>query len=337
MNNKRHLLDDRSPIFVMGCPDSGNNLLALMLNAHSNISIFLGTHYYPLFAPDRHRYGNLRNRKNAQWLVRDLAQTIRARDLDVDVPSADEVLHELTDGSFEGVLTAFLRVYARRHGKSRIGERTSRHFIYLQEILERYPTSPVVYTMRDPRDIAVNLREGLQTPFEITVLDWNRALRNYREAARPVHLVRYEKLVTRPEQTLQAVCDFLGENFEPQMLEFYRSTPQHFRRNPHHRKLASPLDTEDIGVYKQLTQKQLAFIEAGCASGMEYMGYAFSGHRPKTDAEIVAPAPPGFLTKVVNALRYYGLNRERWRLGFTRWKIVLRLRVRYIVGLGFLR
>ena len=109
------------------------------------------------------------------------------------------------------------------------------------------------------------------------------------------------------------------------MLEFYRSTPKHFRTNPHHMNLAKPIFTTEIGVYKKLTPNQIQFIEAGCSEGMEYMNYQFTSEKPKTTVEINHPSEPGFIKKVINAIRYYGLNAYRWRMGIVRWKIVLRL------------
>src|ERR1700681_4511642 len=51
-------------IFVMGCQRSGTTLVARILDSHSRISIYPGTHYYLLFSADRHCYGDLSKSSN---------------------------------------------------------------------------------------------------------------------------------------------------------------------------------------------------------------------------------------------------------------------------------
>ena len=48
----------------------------------------------------------------------------------------------------------------------------------------------------------------------------NRPVEEWQEDPR-VRLVRYEELVRDCEETLRGVCDFLGESYEPAMLDFH--------------------------------------------------------------------------------------------------------------------
>jgi hypothetical protein len=80
-------------------------------------------------------------------------------------------------------------------------------------------------------------------------------------------------------------------------------------------------------------------IERDCAAGMVAMGYAFTGS-PPVDRQIpvlVAGDRPSFVVHAFKRLRYYGTNGDRWRRGALRWKIMLRVRARYIARMGLLR
>ena len=320
----------------MGCQGSGNNLVGLILARHSRIAVYLGTHYYVLFAGDRHRYGNLARSANLTRLVRDFAEISEARG--VKTPEPAEILEALVEPTFEGVLTAFLRSYAQGQGAARVGERTSRHYLYLGEILNGFPDSPVIFTTRDPRDVAFTLRAGLGTGLEGSIRAWNSAFRSYLNAPRPVHVVRYEDLVQEPAKTVAGICAFLAERYELAMLRFYEQTPAHFQALPHHRRLFRPLDATSVGEFKQLSPEEIATVEAGCAEGMEAWGYPFTASRPErrpaSQAEQRRSARGGGL---MDRLRYYRWNRARWRQALLRWKIVLRVRARYVLLLGFLR
>lgn len=323
------------PFFIMGCQGSGNNLVGLILARHSRISVYLGTHYYVLFAADRHRYGKLDKSSNLTRLVRDFAEISKGRG--VRAPEAEEILEALVEPTFEGVLTAFLRCHGRVAGAARVGERTSQHYLYLREILAGFPESPVIFMTRDPRDTAFTLRAGLGTGLDGSVRSWNRAFRSYVEAARPVHLVRYEDLVQRPVDTVEGICAFLGERYEPAMQRFFEQTPAHFQALPHHRRLFRPLDTTSVGVFRQLSAEEVETIEASCAEGMEAWGYPFTASRTeRRRTRLVEPRGPT-LGALTDRLRYYRWNWERWRPGLVRWKIVLRVRGRYILLLGFMR
>lgn len=321
------------PFFIMGCQGSGNSLLGLILARHSRIAVLLGSHYYPLFAPDRHRYGDLRKSSNLVRLIRDVREISKARG--ANVPETHEVLDALVEPTFEGVLTAFLNLHARVEGKVRVGERTSQHYLYLREIMTGFPRSPVIFTMRDPRDIAVTIRGGLGTSLDGSIRAWKRAFASYSQALRPVHLVRYEDLVRSPADTVSRTCAFLAESYEPSMLRFFEQTPEQFRALPHHRKLFQPLDEASVGLFTRMPIQEIAQIEACCEEEMEAMGYAFSTTR-RDRGEARLPEGRSVWGTWIDRLRYYRWSPDRRRLGVSRWKIVLRVRLRYLMILGFL-
>lgn len=322
------------PFFVMGCQGSGNTLLSLMLARHSRIAVFLGSHFYPLFAPDRHRYGDLRKASNRSRLVHDVRSITEARG--ASAPEAAAILDAVVEPTFEGVLTAFLRAHARRMGKVRAGERTSQHYLYLREILEGFPDSPVVFTVRDPRDIAITIQEGLGTGLRGAAEAWNRAFLSLSEASRPLCVIRYEDLVRHPAETLGGICDFLGERYEPAMLRFFEQTPDEFRGLPHHSRLFQPLDDASVGDFERMNAREIAWIEASCAEGMQALGYPFTTSR-RDGPQIRLTERRRLPGLVFDRARYYGRDRRRWRAGAARWKMVLRLRARYVVRLGFVR
>lgn len=318
----------------MGCQGSGNTLLGLILARHSRIATFIGSHYYPLLAPDRHRYGDLRRSPNLVRLIRDYREITTARG--ASVPETHEILAALPEPSFEGVLTAILDVYARGEGKARVGERTSRHYLYLREIMADFPDSPVIFTIRDPRDVAFTIRGGLGTSLDGAIRAWNDAYVSYSRASRPVHLVRYEELVRMPADTLARICAFLGESYEPAMLRFFEQTPETYRALPHHGKLFQPVDEASVGEFTRMPAREIAQIEAGCADGMRALGYAFTTGR-RDRVEVSPPDEQAIWGSVIDRLRYYRCNPDRWRPGLVRWKVVLRLRARHLATLGFLR
>jgi hypothetical protein len=113
---------------------------------------------------------------------------------------------------------------ARQAGKTRLVEKTPRHIHCIDSILETLPSARIVYMIRDGRDVACslarrvgNMKHGVERWLEdntagVAALD-----------AHPgrIHLLRFEDLIEQPERTLRALCDFLGEPYDEQMLRYH--------------------------------------------------------------------------------------------------------------------
>lgn len=311
------------PLFIVGAPRSGTTLFSQILNSHSRIGIYHETHYYPLFRPDLDRYGDLRQLANLKQFIKDLREVTRIQGF-MTPPPVEDFLAALPEPSFEGVFAALLWLHARKEGKMRGGDKTPGHHAYLDEIMAKFPQSPVIFILRDPRDTILSMQRAFGTSLKGAAWTWNQAFASYRKFSRQVHLVRYEDLVGAPRKTIESACAFIGETFEAEMFRFAGHIPHRLTTRPIFKKLAQDVDTESVGGYRRLSPEQIARIEALCAEGMEALGYAFTGSRP-TAAAMTAPSKIDFF---LDRLRYYGLDWKRWRRGWMRWKIVLRLRAR---------
>lgn len=139
---------------------------------------------------------------------------------------------------------AFIDYEARRHGKSVGCDQTPRNLYYLPELLDIFPEAIAIVMIRDPRDVFLSQKnrwrrralDSSRTPrwqavrtwsgFHpvTTSLLWRGGIRAGDKMAlhpRVTH-VRFEDLVVDPELTVRHLCDKLGVDYEPQMLEVPR-------------------------------------------------------------------------------------------------------------------
>ena len=323
----------RAPaFFIMGCRRSGTSLVGQILNSHSRLAVYHESYYYPIFRRELHWYGDLRRGGNLSRLIKDVRETLRAQRL--EPPSAEEIRREVVTPSFEGVLDALLHGYALGEGKVRAGDKTPEHYRHLPDILANFPDSPVIFVVRDPRDTILSIRRNFGTSLQDAIRSWNEATLSYTRAADRVHLVRYEELVQNPEEVVRGICEHLGEPFEEAMFLFHEQIPEWMRRPGG--KLDEPVNTGSIGRFREMEPDDVREIEAGCAEGMRTLGYDFSGPVPPVRHAVhtAAPAAPPFALLLLERLRYYGTNRERWRRGWLRWRMMARVRARYLTRLG---
>ncbi|QOJ18789.1 MAG: sulfotransferase [Phycisphaeraceae bacterium] len=206
-----HARSEADAIFIGGCGRSGTTLFKQLLNRHSRLAC----------GPETSLYGLPFNPANIgpYWdiPVRELERRARAhRNL---ITFADEFYEE------------FLRV----EGKKRWADKTPNNVRVVMKLLTWYPRGRFIHVIRDGRDTVCSLRHHpkekvvngrivpvkVNNPIAKCAQRWvddtsdGLALRSHPRCLE----VRYEELVAEPEQCVRRVCDFLGEPYEPAMLE----------------------------------------------------------------------------------------------------------------------
>ncbi len=121
-----------------------------------------------------------------------------------------------------------------------LGDKTPGHLYHVPTIMQWFPDARVVHTFRDPRAImasewkrlvsehggrpigrCVSLIRSLAVAFYVSVT-WLHAVRLHRryrdEYPGRYYLSKYEDLVSRPEQSIQRLCAFVGIQYAEEML-----------------------------------------------------------------------------------------------------------------------
>jgi hypothetical protein len=183
------------PVFVLSCIRSGSTLLRCILGTHPLV-----------FAP---------HELHLTWLH-----------VSIDSPYATTAMHaaDLDTHQLEHILwDRLLYELLRRSGKKIIVEKTPGNARAWQRLAACWPDARFVFLLRDPADILTSAIEARphRDPGETSeiVLDLIDGVEQAR-AALDGHEVRYEDLVTRPEQTIASLCAFIGVAYDPRMLHY---------------------------------------------------------------------------------------------------------------------
>jgi hypothetical protein len=272
-----------SPIFIVGSPRSGTTLLRNMLNRHPAIAICLETQFRRLIYARRRAFGNLSDLRNRRRLVKEYLSTERVKTMQIDLPALEETL--LKEGtSYEAFFTSFLRFYAEANGKRRCGEKTPGHSLFIGTLCQWYPDAFIIHILRDPRDVVASLVRMPRQPKSVlsNANTWVRFnLGAWRAHQYPRYLpVRYEELVTQPEEELRRICAFIGEEYSSAMLV---ESPDWQSPNAWRRRAQEPVTTSRLGKWReQLTADEVALIEWKVGPHMQRFGYEPLGSVPSS-------------------------------------------------------
>ncbi|MEO3749305.1 sulfotransferase [Streptomyces sp. B6B3] len=185
-----------SPVFVLAPVRSGSTLLRMLLNSHSRIR---APHELHLRAIDVQLTPGFSDRS--------------MREMDLDQVELEHVL-------WDRVLSLELE----RSGKDVIVDKTPGNVWTWERLQYAWPKARFLVLLRHPAGIVsslVNRQTNTSTweQLEANVLKYLLPLEQARQTL-DCHTVRYEDLTSDPEQVTREICGYLGQEWEPAMLDY---------------------------------------------------------------------------------------------------------------------
>jgi len=243
-----------NPFFVVGAERSGTTVFRLMLDHHPEIAVCSEFEYIvdPLVGhADWPDLNQVYDRLRSNWIFQDHNVSI------------DPTL------SYPELANSFLEQVLQRKQSQQIVAVVHRNFDQLQRI---WPNARYIHIVRDPRDVAKsvigmgwagNVWDGVRFWVEAEQI-WEQMqaqLSNDRFIE-----IKYEELICFPETVLNRVCQFLGLEFNPAMLEYHQSTTY------------SKPNSKLIQQWKRKSHPyEVSLVESRVGSLLSQRGYELSG------------------------------------------------------------
>ena len=244
-------LSQRQFIFVVGNSRSGNTMMMRMLDEHSDVGGVNEVHFFENLWNTDDGDRPLPDDEGVRLVARLLSIQrdgyIQEFDFDKHRDEARDFLGAIPKEArtITGVFARFLLYEAERNGKTIPCEKTPQNVFYLDEILRYIPNVKIINMVRDPRAVLLSQknkgkrsdraeygryrtkREDLRLrinyhPITISRL-WNSSVSAGTQfLSHPqVINVRFEDLLAQSEEEVQRVCEFVGIDYQPTMLEIY--------------------------------------------------------------------------------------------------------------------
>lgn len=284
MHDARPTQRSEQPVFVIGCHRSGTNLLYDMLLSAGGFAVYRG--YLPIHKMLIPRFGSMESPESRKQIVDTWMHSKGFRRSGLE---AHDLATRLMEGSRNG--GDFIRIVmdsvARQQGFPRWAVYDPDNVLYLRKIKAEMPEALFVHIVRDGRDIALSLKKmGEFRPIpwnrrpaslEATALYWRWMVQTGRRNGRlypdDYLEVRYEELVSAPQQTLQALGRFVGRELDYGQIQSNRLGRLQ-ESNSSFRDSRGPAESNPIHRWKKLlSAEEVARIEALVGDCLQESGY----------------------------------------------------------------
>lgn len=285
---------DKGPIFVAGLERSGTSLIYALLASHPRLAMTRRTNLWTYFYG---QYGDLSRPENFERCLAAMMKYKRLRSLQ---PDPERVRREFWQGepSYARLFALLERHYAEQMGKPRWGDKSLNTERYADPIFAAYPQARILHMIRDPRDRYASAvtrwrvsRGGVGVGTAVWLASVRLAWHNVQRYPERYQIVRYETLVSQPEETLRQICAFIGEEYAPEMLAMQGATA--FRdeggNSSYGQHTPGRISTSSIGRFRNvMSARQIAFMQR--AAGREMV----SLHYPLAEVDLSPAGRVGF-------------------------------------------
>lgn len=221
-----------TPVFMIGTQRSGSNLLRLMINQLEQIASPHPPHILERMYPLVKHYGDLNKHENFVQLVDDVCQLVELNPVPWEGISLnrDDVISRCRENNLIAVHGAVYDIYAESRNAVTWCCKSLANIKYTNDIEAYFKKPKYIYLYRDGRDVALSFQKAVVGEKHIYNIakEWAETqelaieLRQCIEPSRFFN-ISYEELTFQPEKSAQNLCEFLGVDYTPSMLNFHET------------------------------------------------------------------------------------------------------------------
>ncbi|ABM04068.1 sulfotransferase [Psychromonas ingrahamii 37] len=221
-----------TPIFMIGTQRSGSNLLRLMLNQLSDIASPHPPHILERMFPLVESYGDLDLDVNYKKLIDDICRLVELNPVEWSGITFDrsKIKSHATGRSLLGVYAAIHDLYTESQGAKTWCCKSLANIKYINQIEEHFENPKYIYLYRDGRDVALSFQKAVVGEKHIynIATGWSKTQKIALDFKKLIDKKRffcisYEELTQGPEKIARSLCEFLGVEYVPEILEFHKS------------------------------------------------------------------------------------------------------------------
>jgi len=271
------------PFFIVGSGRSGSTLLRVILANHARVSIPPET-WYILDLVKKFELDGPLTAKEQLEMMEIVTSHYRWPDLKIRTDELKKWMSLQGEPSLRGFLETIYVQYARREGKDVWGDKTPPYVNILPELSAIFPEARFIHLVRDGHDVSKSFQNmGTYGPgLYANASEWKKSINAFRKSSgrdsissRTIE-IKYEELVLDTIPTMNRICDFIGIELTPEMLNWEHNLSDKIpSREAHiHSKLSREPKASDVFRWeKELSGFEVFTIESHIANELKWAGY----------------------------------------------------------------
>jgi Sulfotransferase family len=271
--------------FLVCSERSGSNLIRNMMGSHSAICAPPPAHLFRLFLSNESNYGDLKRDANWDTLLNDI---VTAFDNQLGIWNTrlgvDDLQRHVLQRSAAAAIGSIYEEEANQEGATHLFIKENHTARFASILRQAFNPCRFVFLVRDPRDVAVSflttdsMPGGVAKAVDIWRADQmdNCSLQSTFSESNICHFLKYENLIKQPEIELRNLTDFVGLDFEPQILNFHlnESVRRNAARIEAWSNLSKPVMKDNAGKFEStLTRDEIEYVELCCFDLMKILGF----------------------------------------------------------------
>lgn len=259
--------------FILGRPRSGTTLLKALFDAHPNVII---PPELPIFLPLYQKFRKIKNWDHQaihsfvdHVFEPNVFNNRKIENFRIDREKLlDDLLRQPGNVTIQELLAQLNKHAYSPFSKNEIlvvGDKNPVYSVYTHRLLSIFPDAKFIAIVRDYRDNFVSLRNLEEVKLEAPVLTlqitrWRIITKTFLHCQRiypqRFHVIRYEDLVSQPEEQFKLLCHFLGIPYVAEVFRFYEKKEEVLRMFPNpsiekiHKSLMNPVNTSRMNLWK---------------------------------------------------------------------------------------
>lgn len=273
-----HAGPNPTPVFIGGCDRSGTTMLGSMLGAHADALCVPEAHFL-IDVIDWHPGETAYDLSRA---LRKIGRHARFRYWGLRLQTMGPPPHA-ADSSYAELIRWIVERWGEQSGKPLRRfwvDQTPWNTRFAATLFELFPSAKMIHIVRDGRAVAASILPLDWGPSRIDAAAlWWAAQVGYGLAAElhwgrdRVQRVRYEDVVTDPENTLRSICSHLEIEYQPEMAKGTGlKVPEYTARQ--HALVGKGLDARRVHAWRdRLTPRQIEIFERTTGDLLQCLGY----------------------------------------------------------------
>ena len=266
------------PLFVVGLPRSGTKLLRGLLNEHPFISLTTAeTEFFPYWAEHWPSFGDLSDFERFTDFYNEMMRLpyFYYQDLENNIVDLRAWYEQCSDFSAADVFENLIRldVDAPREGCIIWGDKSPAYVDHLPLLDHYFPQARFIHIIRDVRDYCLSIHKAWGKNMVRAAQRWVDSITKARADGSKLtgryHEITYENLLEDPREQLEAICAFLGVDFDERMLTLSKA-PENLGDAVNQTVIVR---SNKAKYFEKLNPNTLKKIEAIAVSTLDSLGY----------------------------------------------------------------